>query len=100
MANILIHIRRLLLIISVVYVCGTVCEELTCSLLYPRHPVGSKVTSKGRLHSYYGGAAASGTKATAAGAEPIEIPRKFHLQLWIYIYSFLIYAVLVGFTVL
>lgn len=31
---------------------------------------------------------------------PIEIPRKFHLQLWIYIYSFLIYAVLVNFAVL
>lgn len=101
MANVLIHLRRLLLIITVLHICGTVCDDLTSSLLPAE--LSRTVAGQGRLHSYYGGAAASGsgTKSRGgAGAEPIELPRKFHLQLWIYIYSFLIYAVLVGFTVL
>lgn len=106
MATALVHIRRLILIFAVVYISGIVCEDLTFSL-YPRPSAesGIVVRGKGRLSSYFeGGASGVGatTDSTSVGenTEPIEIPRKFHLQLWIYIYSFVIYAVLVDLTVL
>lgn len=91
MADVLIHIRRLILILAVVYISGNVCEDLTCSL-YPRATEYCSTT----FSSSVGGSVAS----VEENSVPIEIPRKFHLQLWIYIYSFLIYAVLVNFTVL
>lgn len=107
MATALVHIRRLILIFAVVYFSGVVCEDLTFSL-YPRPSAGSGIVvrGKGRLSSLYFEGGASGVGATTASnsagenTEPIEIPRKFHLQLWIYIYSFVIYAVLVDLTVL
>lgn len=105
MADVLVHLRRLILILAIVYISGIVCQDLTCSL-YPR-PLSYR--SKGRFYSG-GGSSATNSEAAAGSVSgsgdveedsvPIEIPRKFHLQLWIYIYSFLIYAVLVNFTVL
>lgn len=101
MADILIHLRRLILILATVYVSGVVCEDLTCSL-------SPRVCERTRYH-HSGASAISASvlaaqAAAATGAQEdslsIEIPRKFHLQLWIYIYSFLIYAVLVNFHVL
>lgn len=65
------------------------------------HGGGLTITiSSGSAADGGGGSGCSGSGVVAEDSVPIEIPRKFHLQLWIYIYSFLIYAVLVNFAVL
>lgn len=99
MADILIHIRRLIQIILAVYVCGIVCEDLTCSL-YPRATEHCSFGGRSSISGGVGGCGSAGSGSCEEDSVPIEIPRKFHLQLWIYIYSFLIYAVLVNITVL
>lgn len=64
------------------------------------HGGGSTITISSGSAGDGGGGGCSASGLVEEDSVPIEIPRKFHLQLWIYIYSFLIYAVLVNFAVL